>query len=105
MTQKMNIYFSTHLPPPQGVILPDLPLLNLPPIRNAHGRWVSPKLSSKFVWPRPGQVCSPKRLRPPGPSGKDSTAPPLPSESIHHTEALPWLPPLSVAVDEGRKSV
>eukprot|EP00903_Cladosiphon_okamuranus_P010271 g9725.t1 len=41
------------------------------------GRWVSPTVYSKFVWPKPGHVCSPKRLRPPGPSGKNKTSPPL----------------------------
>lgn len=47
-------------------------------------RWVSPRVSAQFTWPRPGQICSPKRLRPPGPSGKDmdkdNTPPPLPRE-------------------------
>ncbi|CAN0306817.1 unnamed protein product, partial [Ectocarpus sp. 8 AP-2014] len=38
------------------------------------GRRVSPKVKVEIVWPRPGSVCTPKRLRPPGES-KHGTAP------------------------------
>ncbi|CAM9151288.1 unnamed protein product [Ectocarpus sp. 12 AP-2014] len=40
------------------------------------GRLVSPKVKVEFVWPRPGSVCTPKRLRPPGESKRGT--PPTP---------------------------
>ncbi|CAM9810177.1 unnamed protein product [Ectocarpus sp. 6 AP-2014] len=41
------------------------------------GRRVSPKVKVEFVWPRPGSVCAPKRLRPPGESKRGTSPTPF----------------------------